>query len=615
MNYIEAAPRNLESGKRSVMLRHGHDFKYSPALSAGLRKVTAVKNVGLRNVSLIGSTSQGRGGGYEVGYYARYVDGFRSIDCALVYCADKHGWLDSTVNAKVDKQFMFGKADFDVTDYDGHYGVAVDNCSTWVTITNCHARNIYKAITFGASGISSAAASNTYRGIPRWISGDGNSLWSGGNPKDNAHGLYEFHSPVQHARLTNSYGADGQEGISFDGGEDLVFEGFQIGGWTRQAIGADGCYRMNGLKVGGGTINRRSLLAAGTRVANGFNAAATAFDVTDANWINDIINDFSPALVQIGTEKIQVGSRNAANGFTGATRGMFGTTAASHLTGDRVYGLGSYEAVPIDLQLYYCKRLLVDPDKFATGLTGAMTNSQNTVPVADLSLFDAATAANPKFAEIEGELSGDGYASEIVSYTGKSAATGAGNLTGVVRGQAHTNAVSHVQDMQVQQYTCALTNIDIHDVDCETDIGRPCVQVWGYNPSENCRLSGVGMKYSGDLPMTEFAAYIQPHGWAFNGGGKKVEGYAYGLRAQGNRQRYNNVEACLKVANTSGGYGIYVEGDNCTVDGLETDGLYQSLSIASTADKTRYDAVIGRRTTAALNNAGTNTSAGAAVNL
>jgi len=614
MNYIEAAPRNLASGMRSVMLRHGHDFKYSPSLSAGLRKVTAVKNVGLRNFTLIGSTSQGRVGGYEVGYLARYVDGFRSIDCAVLYCADKHGWLDSTVNWKIDKQFMLGKADFDVTDYDGHYGVAVDNCSTWGSVTNCHGRNIYKTITFGASGLSSTAG-QAYRGIPRWVSGDNNSMWNGGNPKDNAHGLYEFHSPVQHARLTNSYGADGQEGISFDGGEDLVFEGFQIAGWTRQAIGADGCYRMNGLKVGGGVINRRTLLAAGTRVANGFNAAATAFDVTDANWINDIINDFSPALVQIGDEKIQVGSRNASNGFTGATRAMFGTTAASHLTGDRVYGLGSYEAVPIDLQLYYCKRLLVDPDKFATDLTGAMTNSQNTVPVADLSLFDAATAANPKFAEIEGELSGDGYASEIVSYTGKSAATGAGTLTGVARGQADTNAVSHVQYMQVQQYTCALTNIDIHDMDVETDIGRPCITIYGYNPSENCRLYGVGIKYTGPTPMTEFAAYVQPHGWAFEGAGKKIQGYTYGYRSQGNRQRITNLNACLAVQNTSGGYGALIEGDGSTVFGLETDGLYQSLSIASTADKTRYDAVIGRRTTAALNNAGTNTSAGAAADV
>jgi hypothetical protein len=64
-------------------------------------------------------------------------------------------------------------------------------------------------------------------------------------------------------------------------------------------------------------------------------------------------------------------------------------------------------------------RYSIENDSPVTSLSGAITNSQTTIPVTDLSYFPTA-----------GMLYVD---NEMISYTGKSSATGAGNFTGCTR--------------------------------------------------------------------------------------------------------------------------------------------------------------------------------------
>lgn len=609
LNYVFEAPRNLQSGKRSLLLRYAHDRKYSPTLDAGIRKITPVTNVGLRNVTLTGTTAQGRVGGYEVGWYTRYVDTFMIDNWRMTLCSDKHGWCDSSINGLISDGFVLGKADSST--YDGHYGPEIANCSTNIHVSRVQGRNIFKVVTFGASGLSSAAASQTWRGVPRWVWTDHVSMGNGGNPRDNAHGIIEPHTPVQHAFFKNTYGWDAQELVSLDGGEDITVEGGACNRWGRQAAGADGCFEMRGLKLGDFSIGERSLLAIGTRLANGINNSQTTMDLTDASWITDLTNDFTPVHGLVGTEKIQLGSRDSGNGFTGMTRALFGSTAASHLTGDRLYPLGSYEAIPLDFDFTQCKLLLKDPDQQADVIdAAAMTNSVTTVPVKNLALWPDATAGAPQFAEIEGESSGNGYASEVVSYTGKSGSSGAGTLTGVTRGMFGTEAVAHSADRLVMPYTCALTDIDIHDIDCNQDIPRPVLNITGYNPSENCVARGIGGRWKQATRNTEYAVVLQPHRWGYHPNGKKLVGFSYGVRSSGHEQEILGVSATRGLADTTGGAAVYVEGDRTIVERTKARNLYGAVETAAAADKTSVQGSRSYGATAAngVTDGGTNSS-------
>lgn len=69
-------------------------------------------------------------------------------------------------------------------------------------------------------------------------------------------------------------------------------------------------------------------------------------------------------------------------------------------------------------------------------LSAAMTNSQNTVPVTELAAYD--DPATLGVASITVKID-----SEEITYTGKSAASGAGNLTGATRGANSTTADVH----------------------------------------------------------------------------------------------------------------------------------------------------------------------------
>lgn len=78
----------------------------------------------------------------------------------------------------------------------------------------------------------------------------------------------------------------------------------------------------------------------------------------------------------------------------------------------------------------------------STRLAAAVTDAQTTLPVADLSRLLDPADLSPRYARI-----GD----EIVSYTGKSAATGPGNLTGCVRGRFLSLPAAHATGAELKQ--------------------------------------------------------------------------------------------------------------------------------------------------------------------
>lgn len=75
-----------------------------------------------------------------------------------------------------------------------------------------------------------------------------------------------------------------------------------------------------------------------------------------------------------------------------------------------------------------------------TTLSGSMTNVQTTVPLTNVALVDNASSTKPSYISIDGEL---------IKYTGKSAASGAANLTGCVRGILGTAAIAHSSGVNV----------------------------------------------------------------------------------------------------------------------------------------------------------------------
>jgi hypothetical protein len=81
-----------------------------------------------------------------------------------------------------------------------------------------------------------------------------------------------------------------------------------------------------------------------------------------------------------------------------------------------------------------------DGNVLRTTLSGSMTNVQTTVPLTDVTLVENASETKPSFLDIDGEL---------IKYTGKSAASGAANLTGCIRGIFGTAAVTHSSGARV----------------------------------------------------------------------------------------------------------------------------------------------------------------------
>lgn len=608
LNYVQAAPRGLSTGKWSILLRHSVDRIFSSTLGGWLKKITPLKNIGLENVVLIGSTSQGRGGGQEVGYMYRYCDGVDVRSSYIVNCSDAHGLLDTCANGRIEQK-MYGKAN-DST-YDGHYGVSLINGNHWIDVVNPIGRNIYKPVTAWASGIATSLASTYWYGTPRHITVTGARVWNAGTPWDNSHDFGpEIHTWGENITITDTGGADGSGGMSIEGGKNITFRGGRLSRWGRSAIAADGCVAVLGFKVEGVDIGERALYAAGTKLASGINSSVTTMAFTTGNWITDLLNDTTDVMVEIDSEWIKLGTRSVDGvTFTGCTRGMSGTTAASHLAGARVNAKGNAYATPVDIDMSRCKFYTENPDEAPTYLTAAVTNSDVTFPVAETSRFQGASATNPIYVEVEGESAVDSqYPSEWVAVTAASTASGAGNLT-VVRGAKGTNAVAHSQYMLLQRGTVAMARIKL---DCDGlvgDIIRALVYVRGYGPSEDCAITRLGATWKGAVRCTTYPVVVQPADFKVFGGGGELRNFPYGVRLQGNRQHARNVAAVLDTPDVTGGQVVYVEGDRCVAKGNTADGNYFIVDVAASADKTLVHDNSGQRNGGgAVNNAGSNTS-------
>ena len=609
LNYIQAAPRGLSSGKWSMLLRHSVDRIFSSTLGGWLKKITPVKNVGLENVTLIGSTSQGRGGGQEVGYEARYVDGIDVRGCYIVNCSDAHGLLDTCANGRIEQK-MYGKAN-DST-YDGHYGVSLVNGNHWIDIVDPVGRNIFKPVTLWASGVATAGVASTYwYGFPRHITISGARAWNAGTPWDNSHDFGpEVHTWGENITITDTGGADGSGGLSTEGGKNITFRGGRLSRWGRSAIAVDGCVAVLGFKVEGVDIGERTFYAAGTKLASGINSSVTTMEFTTGNWITDLLNDATDVMVEIDSEWIKLGTRGADGvTFTGCTRGMSNTTAASHLAGARVNAKGNAYATPVDLDMARCKFYTENPDEAPTYLTAAVTNSDVTFPVAETSRFQGASATDPIYVEVEGETTVDSQEpSEWVAVTAASTASGAGNLT-VVRGVKGTNAAAHSQYMLLQRGTVAMARIKL---DCDGlvgDIVRALVYVRGYGPSEDCAITRVGATWKGAKRCDTYPVVVQPADFKVFGGGGEIRNFPYGVRLQGNRQHARGLASVLDTPDAVGGQVAYIEGDRCVAKGNTGDGTYYLVDIAAAADKTLAHDNSGQRNGGAtVNDAVTNSS-------
>ena len=607
LNYVQAAPRGLSSGKWSILLRHSVDRIFSSTLGGWLKKITPLKNIGLENVTLIGSTSQGRASGQEVGYMYRYCDGVDVRSSYIVNCSDAHGLLDTCANGRIEQK-MYGKAN-DST-YDGHYGVSLVNGNHWIDVVDPVARNLFKSVTLWASGISTSLASTYWYGFPRHITCSGGRNWNAGTPWDNSHDLAEVHCWAENVTFSDMGGADGSGGISTEGGKNISFRGGRLSRWGRSAIAVDGCVAVLGFKVDGVDVGERTLYAAGTKLASGINSSVTTMEFTTGNWITDLLNDATDVVVEIDSEWIKLGTRSVDGvTFTGCTRGFNNTTAASHLAAARVNAKGNAYATPFDLDMSRCKFYTENPDEAPTYLTAAVTNSATSFPVAETSRFQGASTTNPIYVEVEGETTVDSQEpSEWVAVTAASTTSGAGNLT-VVRGAKGTDAVAHSQYMLLQRGTVAMARIKL---DCDGlvhDLVRAAVYVRGYGPSEDCAITRVGATWKGAKRCDTYPVVVQPADFKVFGGGGELRNFPYGVRLQGNRQHARNLISVLDTPDVTGGQVVYVEGDRCVAKGNTGDGTYYIVDIAASADKTLAHDNSGQRNGGgAVNNAGSNTS-------
>lgn len=604
-NYVQAAPRALAGGGYSILFRHSFDRIFSNGQSAWIKRVTPLRRPALDNVTLIGSSSQGRSSGQEVGYYYRYADGLDVTGVKLINCSDAHGTLDTCFNFSVEQEVL-GKADSSA--YDGHYGLSLVNGCHWGRSETKLNRNAFKAVTAWASGISSVAASQAWFGFPRHIECAASQIYNCGTPWDNAHEMFEAHSWVENVRFSGASGADGLYGVTWEGGKNLALDGGLVTRTARAALGVAGAYATLGLKVGGMTVGDRTLLEAGTALDTTIVAGDTTIILDDADWITDLTSDTTPVMVKIDSEWIRLGTRTTGGTFTGCTRGYYGTTAAGHTAGAIVYALGNAFYTPIDLDFSRCSLYLNDPDSYASKLSGAIIAGATTIGVSELSAFPAASATEIKFAEIEGENSADGYASEIISYTGKSAASGAGNLTGVVRGRKHTDDVAHSADMLIQPYVCALADVAVTGVNCATDVPRSAVYVTGYIPTENCAFTEVSGRWAGALANTAFFGTVEPHGWRVSGG--KLQNFPLGWRSYGNGQTFDGVAGELDTLAVSGEM-FLVHGDRTVIDAAKAWRYYVVAEIVAGATKSAVRNCVGHETvsgTNGVNDSGTSSS-------
>lgn len=240
--------------------------------------------------------------------------------------------------------------------------------------------------------------------------------------------------------------------------------------------------------------------------------------------------------------------------------------------------MGAYYAAPLSMDLTRASQHIEDPDIYPTYLTGSITNSASTIAVAELGVFPSATSTAPGFAEIEGETAVSGYyPSEVVSYTGKSAATGAGNLTGCVRGQRHTNAVAHSANCLIQPHVWALSDIDV-DVSGHADIIRPPVAITGRNPAVNFDLE-ANVAYTGAETCTVEGVTLQPGGVRATG---SVHNFQVGFRVYGNGIQIDKPRVTHDIIQTSGA-AAYIDGAYCSVTGLYAEKMGLLAYIAATA--------------------------------
>lgn len=147
--------------------------------------------------------------------------------------------------------------------------------------------------------------------------------------------------------------------------------------------------------------------------------------------VPETLTQTAPDRPPLSGTTLQSGDLESAmpTGFTQVTSGSATLTrettpTITPLVGS--YSLRSHKASGGSLSTAYLKKIY---GVRSTTLTGAMTNSQTTVPLTDLAYWP-----------IRGSVYID---SEKITYTGKSAVNGAGNLTGCIRGAHSSSAVTH----------------------------------------------------------------------------------------------------------------------------------------------------------------------------
>lgn len=570
-NYVQAV-RADTSGGYDVLMRHSIDRAYSVTnTTSWIKRVTPIKKFELVDVTLIGSTAEGRASGLEYGYYFYLCENVQVRNCRLENCSDAHGVFDQSFNCLVDNQDCYGKANSST--YDGHYGVLINNGCHWITVQNVRARNCYKAVTVGASQYTT---STSYLGFPRFVTIDNCKLYNGGTPWDNAHEMVEIHTYAEHIHIRNCGGADAQGGMSHEGGRNLTFEGGAIAHGSHDSLSCDGVHILKNYICRDISVARRSKMAGGTRLNGAINDVVTTIVLDDNRWITDLQSDFTSILLQIDDELIQLGTSGTDNAtFTGVTRGAYGTTAASHSDNAKVYAYGSGYYAPVSFDYSMAKMLLDDPDVDPTYLTGAVLVGDTTIAVAETAEF----SADGGFAEIEGEtlVSGE-YPSEIIYYAGKSTSSGAGNLTGCVRAQFNTDATAHSQYFIIQPFTPALSDITISGLSAETDFIRAPMTIEGYNPVVNGVISNIQLNYVAPRRFNTYGANIYPHNFVITGG--LITNLNYGWRFHGNGITGLGLSGRVDLADATGGSLVYVDGDRCNVLNCFADGFYYTARLA-----------------------------------
>ncbi len=578
----------LESGKWVLILRHALDAIYSPTQGAWIRKITPVANVSLgEDLQIIGSSSYGRPGGSEVGFYYHLTLDAQIDGSVIAAGADSNGSLDECFHTSVVAPSVKGKADNSV--HDGYYGIEIKNGCQWTNIALGTARNAYKFVTMWTQNATDGANGN-YSGFPRHTDIIANTIDNAGEPWSAAHEAFEAHCYVEHLRFSDNSGSDALYGITLEGGQHISITGGEFARWVRAAIAVDGAYVLRNVKIGNCLVGPRTLLAGSARLATSIDDDDTTIVVTPAAAaaaLHDLAGS-SDDMIDIEGEKIALGSMQVDGvTFTGCVRHIQNTTATPHDAGARILPFGREYATPVNLALEYCDWWHDDPDTQTAYLTQAETDpGSGTLHVSNLAAFPDASATTPREGQIEGENADRYHETEVFSYTGRSGSSGAGTLTGVVRGLYGSTVTNHSENAFVKPFALAVADVRLENMTVTHDVNRSAIAITGYVPTADCELHRVAVRWNGALRYTDNPIMTQPHGLRISQA--TTHNCPLPIRTYGNNSQIVFARGYLAKAEGGSGNGALarLEGSNSVARYNDADGHYNVVQLASGASAT-----------------------------